>query len=194
MGYLGFAPSSLFIFRPTNVEISDEHRTLFSEFETGAEQRRSKWQRPRMTVRMRWDRGVLTADEANDLWRFWRAMDGPHKAFDLPLFGRLTTVDSAYAGGFTLGVADTQEFTSAVGSRYQKIYVQNPGHEFDLFRIATVVDTHTLTIESASTILFPQESQVSGVINARFADSIMGLQYMVVLMTTIGLNFTEVRS
>lgn len=194
MGYVGFAPSSLFIFRPVAVDISDEWRTLFSEFETGAEQRRSKWLHPRLTVRMRWDRGTLTADEANDVWRFWRAMDGPHKSFDLPLFGRLTTVDSVYAGGFSLGVADTQEFTSAAGSRYQKLYIQNPAGQFDTFGIATVVDTHTLTVESASAITFPQDSPVSAVINARFADSVFGFQYMVVLMTTIGLAFTEVRS
>jgi len=131
MPFVGATPNSLFTFRPVRVSVSEEWRTLASEFETGAEQRRSKWIRPRMTVTMGFDRGTLTPDQINDMWRFFRAMEGSHKAFDLPLFGRLTTVESDFtAGGSIFGFADTQEFTSAADSRYNHFYVQNAGGGF----------------------------------------------------------------
>ena len=150
-----------------------------------------------MNVQMRYDRAVLTPDEVNDVWRFWRAMEGPLKFFDLPLFGRLTTVESTFAAMDTsLGVADTQEFTSAAGSRYHKIYIQNAAGDFDTFGIAAVVDGTTLTVQSArfDNINFSPGEPVSGMINARFADTNMSFDYLVALMATVGLSFTEVRS
>ena len=197
MGYIGATPNSLFTFRPVGVTVTDQWRVLVSEFETGAEQRRAKWLTPKVGVRMRYDRGTLTADEANDVWRFWRAMEGPLLSFDLPLFGRLTTVESVFTAMDTsLGVADTQEFTSAAGSRYNQIYIQNAHGDFDTFFIAAVVDGTTLTVQSArfDNVGFSPGEPVSGVINARFTQPNMNFDYLVVLMSTVGLEFTEVRS
>jgi len=197
MPFVGAVPGSLFTFRPVEVSINEQWRTLVTEFELGAEQRRSKWNAPRMTVQMRYERGVLTSDEVNDVWRFFRAMEGSHKAFDLPLFGRLTTIESVFtAGASRMGVADTQEFTTAVGSRYNKIYVQTANGDFTTFGIATVVDATTLEVQSASDagLSFNRDDPVSGVIRARFNDSQLQLDYLPVFMSTIGIGFTEVRS
>ena len=197
MGYTGATPNSLFTFRPGDVTIADLWNVLVTQFETGAEQRRTKWSDPRMRVRMRYERGTLTPDEVNDLWRFWRAMEGPSKTFDLPLFGRLTTIESVYTSpGSQLGVADTQEFTSTPGSRYNKVYIQNQAGDYDTFGVASVVDGTTINVQSArfDNVNFSPGEPVSGVINARFSEQVLGFDYLVALMSTIGVEFVEVSS
>ena len=197
MGYTGVTPNSLFIYPPTQSEISDEWRVLVTPFETGWEQRRAKWVNPKMKVSMRYPRGSNTSDKANDIWRFWRAMQGPLRSFDLPLFGRNTTVESDFTAMDTqMGVADTGEFTTDLTSRYNMIYVENANRGFDTFVVASVVDGTTINVQSArfDNINFSPGEPVSGVIRARFMDQIFSFDYLVALMTTAGIEFTEVRS
>ena len=84
--------------------------------------------------------------------------------------------------------------TTEITSRWSKLYVEEPAAAFANFQIVTVVGTHEVTVASASTVTFPVGSPVSPIIRARFADSQMSFDYLVVLMTTVGLQFTEVRS
>jgi len=95
-----------------------------------------------------------------------------------------------------LGVADTQEFSSATTSRYNMIYVQNAAGSYDTFSVASVVDNTTINVQSArfDDVGFSRDEPVSGVIRARFSNSLLSLDYLVALMGTVGVNFTEVRS
>jgi len=199
MGYVGLVPGSVWIWRPANVQIMDSWHTLISEFENGAEQRRAKWIKPRMTVRMRYERGTITPDDVADIWRFYQVQQGAFRTFNLPLFGQLTTVASAYVGGLSLGLSDTQDFTSELSSRWAKLYVQNAAGTFDTFTVTSVVNASHVRIQSASATQsaansYPLGAPVSPVITARFAQDTFGQEYLVALMTTLGVDFTEVRS
>ena len=194
MGYIGLVPGSLWIWNPTQVELSDQWRTLISEFETGVEQRRSKWTKPRATVRFRFDRGTLTPDDITDIWRFYQKQQGSFRTFDLPIYGRITTITSEYTGGFALGLSDTIDMTSDSGSRWNALYVENAALDRDLFRITSVVNTTHVEVQSAGANSYVVGDPVSPVIKARFADDVLSPTYLVALLTVTGIEFTEVRS
>jgi len=195
MGYIGIAPSSVWIWQPTEVQLSDSWRTLRTEFETGWETRRAKWARPIASVSFRFERGRLTPDDVGDIWRFYKDKQGAFKSFDLPIFGRLTTIESAYsAGGFSVGLADTQDFTSSISSRWNRFYVQNVADQFDFFTVNSVVSVNHVRVQSGGANAYAVGEPVSPVIKARFADDIYSPTYMVALATTLGIPFTEVRS
>lgn len=197
MGYLGLVPGSLWIWRPVASALTDTFRTLITEFENGAEQRRAKWAKPRVGLTFRFERGSLTLDDVADIWRFYKARQGAHQAFDVPTFGRIATVESRYPGsGTALGVSDSQDFTSQATSRWNKIWVENAGGTQELFVITSVVNTTTLQIRSGSAqgTVFEVGNPIVPVIKARFADDIYSPEYLVALMSTLGISFSEVRS
>lgn len=195
MAYVGLAPTSVWIWRPSQVDVQDHYRTLVTEFENGAEQRRGKWNRPRMAVRMQFDRNALSTDDVADIWRFYRTQRGSLRPFDLPLFGQLTTVESLFSSGSrSIGVADTQDFTSSATSRWNKVHLQNGNYDSDVFTVTSVNGSTRIEVQSATGNTYQIGNPVSPVITARFADDVYGLQYLVAQMTGAGLVFTEVRS
>ena len=197
MGYVGLVPGSLWIWRPVAAAVTDVFRTLISDFENGAEQRRAKWAKPRAALQMRFERGSLTLDDVADIWRFYKARQGAHQAFDVPTFGRIATVESRYPGsGTALGVSDSQDFTSQAASRWNKLWVENAGDVREVFVITSVVNTTTIQVRSGSAqgTVFEVGNPIYPVIKARFAQDIFSPEYLMALMATIGIEFTEVRS
>jgi hypothetical protein len=197
MGYAGLVPGSVWIWRPVASTVVDAFRTLITEFESGAEQRRAKWAKPRAAVTFKFERGSLTQDDVADIWRFYKTQQGAFRTFDLPTFGRITTVESRYPGsGTLLGVADSQDFTSQATSRWNKIWVENAAGDYEVFVITSVVNTTTLQVRSGSLQgrVFEVSNPIVPVMKARFAQDIFSPEYLVALMTTMGIEFTEVRS
>lgn len=193
-GYVGAVPTSVWIWRPSAVEAGDHYLTLVTEFENGAEQRRGKWNRPRMQVRMRFDRPALSTNEVADIWRFFKTQRGSRHPFLLPLFGQLTTIESAYTGGLSIGLADTQDMTSSTTSRWNLLYVQNATDGFDVFTVTSVVGATHVRVQSASGNTYAIGNPVSPVITARFADDMFGPEYLPAQLASVGVAFTEVRS
>ena len=193
MGYVGLAATSVWIWRPSQVIVQEHYRTLVSQFENGAEQRRGKWARPIAQVQMRFDKPALTTDDIADIWRFYKAQQGNLYPFDLPLFGQLTAFAGAYSGGTSLVLADTQDLTTSATSRWNKIYTQNGGAGYDVFTI-TVVASGSVTVQSATGNLYAIGNPVSPVIKARFADDLYSPEYLPAFLASVGLTFTEVRS
>ena len=197
MGYVGLVPGSAWVWPPVAATLTDVYRTLITEFESGAEQRRSKWAKPKAIVNFRFDRGSLTMDDMTDIWRFYKAMAGAFRTFDLPTFGRITTVESRYPGsGTLLGLADTQDLTVDATSRWNKLWLENAGGTRELFVVTSIVNTTTVHVRSGSAVgtVFEVTNPVYPVIKARFAQDIYSPEYLMALMTTIGIDFTEVRS
>lgn len=195
MAYAGLAPTSVFIWQPSRVQIRDAYRTLVTEFENGAEQRRIKWARPRMAVTLQWGEAALTTDDVADIWRFFRTQRGSGRPFDLPLFGQLTTVESTMSvGSRSIGVADTQDLTSSSTSRWSKIYLQNASYNYDVFTITSVNGSTRIEVQSSTGNTYLPGNPVSPVLTARFADDLFSPEYLVAQMTTVGLSFLEVRS
>jgi hypothetical protein len=197
MGYVGLVPGSAWVWPPAAAMLTDIYRTLITEFENGAEQRRSKWAKPKTMVNFRFDRGSLTMDDMTDIWRFYKAQAGAFRTFDLPTFGRITTIESRYPGSGTLvGLADTQDLTSDANSRWNKLWLENFGGAHELFVVTSIVNTTTIHVRSGSAqgTVFEVTNPVYPVIKARFAQDLYSPEYMHALMTTIGIDFTEVRS
>jgi len=197
VGYIGLKPSSIWTWPPVASQLTDAYRTLISDFENGAEQRRSKWDRPRASVNFRFERGSLTLDDIADIWRFYKDKQGAFRTFELPTFGRLTTIESRYPGsGTLLGLADTQDLTTSILSRWNKLFLENAAGEYELFVITSVVNTTTVHVRSGSLQgrVFEVGNPAYPVIKARFAQDIYSPEYLHALMTTIGIEFTEVRS
>ena len=196
MGYIGLTPTSVWIWRPSAIQVQDSYKTLVTAFESGAEQRRGKWARPRMRVTMRFDKAALTNDDVADIWRFYQKQRGNLYPFLLPLFGRLTAVASAYTvGSKTLWVDDTQDFTTSATSRWNLIYLQSVvGGNYDVFTITSVTGATRIEVQSATGNAYGIGDPVAPVITARFEGDMMSPEFLPAYLTNLGLSFTEVRS
>lgn len=197
MGYTGLAPGSYWTWRPSHASLQDNYKTLVTEFESGAEQRRGKWDRPKATLRFQFDKNTLTHNDVADIWRFYQAKQGALRTFEVPTFGRITTVESTYPGsGAALGVADTRDFTSSAASRWNKLWVENAaGDLHEVWTVASVVNaTHLRVTGSTSGSVFNLGDPVYPVLRVRFAQAIAGIDYLPALMGTVGIEFTEVHS
>lgn len=197
MGYAGLVPGSLWIWRPVAASVTELYRTLITQFENGAEQRRSKWAKPLAIVAFRFERGSLTLDDVTDIWRFYKAQAGAFRTFDLPTYGRVATVESRYPGsGTLLGLSDTQDLTTSGSSRWNKILLENAGGTTELFVVTSIVNSTTLHVRSGSPqgAVFEVGNPAYPVLQARFAQDIYNPEYLAALMVTTGIEFTEVRS
>ena len=195
MGYVGLTPTSVFIWRPSGVQIQDAYRTLVTVFEGGAAQRRPKWARPRMKVTLQFNQAALTTDDVADIWRFYRAQQGNLRPFLLPLFGRVTSVASASSvGSKTLWLDDTQDLTSSATSRWNTLYLQNAAGAYDVFTVTSVTGATRIEVQSSTGNVYAVGNPVSPVITARFDGDILSPGFLPADLATLGLSFTEVQS
>lgn len=195
--YAGLAPSSVWIWRPSNAVVGEQFRTLISEFESGAEQRRSKWGTSRIAVRMTFERAGLTIDEVADMWRFYRHKRGTFDTFLVPTYAEITRLTTGYAASvnsLTLVMGQTRDFTTDLRSHFPRFYVENFAGDFDFFTVANVVNGTTVTVSAVGVNSYPPESVVYPVIKARFAEDLYGVDHLAALLTTVGVAFTSVRS
>lgn len=66
--------------QPTWVHVlTQEYRTLITEFDSGAEQRRAKWLRPKYHLQLTYS--ALLSSEADALWNFYSARSGALESF-----------------------------------------------------------------------------------------------------------------
>jgi len=195
--YAGLAPGSLWIWRPSNAVVGETFRTLVSEFENGAEQRRNKWNTSRMSVRLTFERATLTVDEVADMWRFYRHKRGMYDTFLLPTYAEITRLTNGYAASvnsITLVMGQTLDFTTDLSSHFPRFYVEKDSGDYDFFHVAQVVNGTTVTVSAVGVNSYPAESVVYPVIKARFAEDLYGVDHLAALLTSIGVAFTEVRS
>jgi hypothetical protein len=195
--YAGLAPSSVWIWRPSNAIVGETFRTLISEFESGAEQRRNKWDTSRMSVRMTFERATLTIDEVADMWRFYRSKRGMYEPFLLPTYAEITRLTNGYLAsthGLTLTVGQTRDFCTDLRSHFPRFYVENNNGDYDFFHVAAVPTGATVTVSAMGVNSYSAEDVVYPVIKARFAEDLYGVDHLAALLTTVGVTFTEVRS
>lgn len=193
--YVGLAPTSVWIWRPTAIQVQEVYHTLVSEFETGAEQRRGKWVRPLIKATLRYDRPALTVEDLADIWRFYRKQQGSLRTFDLPLFGKLTAVTSlSTVGSTSLWLDDTQDLSSSATSRWSKLYLQNAAGNYDVFTVTSVTGATRIEVQSSTGNVYQVGDPVAPVINARFADDLHGPEYLPAYLANYGVSFLEVRT
>lgn len=194
--YAGLAPSSVWIWRPSNAVVGEQFRTLISEFENGAEQRRNKWDTSRIAVRMTFERATLTIDEVADMWRFYRHKRGMYDTFLVPTYAEITRLTNGYAAGvnsLTMVMGQVLDFTTDSRSHFHRFYLENNKGEYDFFTVAGVGGS-TVTVSAAGVNSYYSEDVVYPVIRARFAEDLYGVDHLAALLTTVGVAFTEVRS
>lgn len=196
MAYPGLAPGSVWIWRPSNAVVGENFRTLISEFETGAEQRRAKWDSSRLEVRFNFERATLTIDEAADLWRFYRHKQGRFGTFLLPTYSEITRLASSYIYSVcsAVGIGQAMDFTTDLRSHFPRFYVENNNGDYDFFHVASVVNATTVITSAAGVHSYTIGDVVYPVVKARFADELYSVSHLAALLTTVGLAFTEVRS
>jgi hypothetical protein len=195
--YAGLAPGSVWIWRPSNAVVGEQFRTLVTEFESGAEQRRNKWDTSRLGLRMTFERATLTIDEVADMWRFYRHQRGMYGTFLVPTYAEITRLTNGYAASvhsLTLTMGQTLDFTTDLRSHFPRFYVENNKGEFDFFHVAGVPTGSTVTVSAAGVNSYYAEDVVYPVIKARFAEDLFGVDHLAALLTTVGVAFTEVRS
>lgn len=197
MGYTGKAVGSYWTWRPTASSVGDTYQTLVTEFEAGTEQRRAKWDRPRAQIRLQYERSVLTFDDLADMWRFYQAKRGSLTPFEVPTWGRLTTVASTYPGsGTLLGLSDTQDLCTSAGSRWNRIFVEQAAGTYEVFTVSSVVDGTTTRVVTGSTsgTVFAAGDQVYPVVKVRFTGPVLAFEYRAPMLGTVTVEFTEVHS
>lgn len=195
--YAGLAPSSVWVWRPSNAVVGETFRTLVTEFETGAEQRRNKWDSSRMGMRMTFERATLTIDEVADMWRFYRSKRGMYEPFLVPTYAEITRLTSGYlasVGSTTLVMGQTRDFCTDLRSHFPRFYVENNAGDYDFFHVASVIGGTTVIVSALGVNSYPAESVVYPVIRARFAEDLYGVDHLAALLTSVGVAFTEVRS
>ena len=195
--YAGLAPSSVWIWRPSNAVVGEQFRTLVSEFESGAEQRRNKWDTSRISLRMTFERATLTIDEVADMWRFYRHKRGMYDTFLVPTYAEITRLTNGYAAGvnsLTMVMGQTRDFTTDSRSFFSRFYLENNKGEFDFFTVANVDNGTTVTVSAQGVNSYYPEDVVYGVIRARFAEDLYGVDHLAALLTTVGVAFTSCRS
>lgn len=195
--YAGLAPGSFWIWRPSNAIVGENFKTLISEFETGAEQRRAKWDSSRLEVRFNFERATLIIDEVADMWRFYRHKQGRFGTFLLPTYSEITRLASHYVSTVHsnfLYVGQTRDFCTDLRSHFPRFYVENNNGDYSFFSVASVVNSTTVIVSAFGTSSFSPEDVVYPVVKARFADELYSINHLAALLTTVGLTFTEVRS
>lgn len=194
--YAGLAPGSLWIWRPSNAVVGEQFKTLVTEFESGAEQRRSKWDGSRVAVRMTFERATLTIDEVADMWRFYRHQRGMFGTFLLPTYAEITRLraDYVYSVNSAMTFGHTRDFCTDLRSHFPRFYVEKDDGSYDFFHVAQVVNATTVLTSASGVNSYPAESVVYPVIQARFAEDLYGVDHLAALLTTVGVAFTEVRS
>lgn len=196
MGYTGKAPGSYWLWRPSQAAIQDQWMTLVTEFESGVEQRRGKWDRPRLSVRFSYSRGALNHDDLADIWRFYNSQKGALYTFEAPTYGALTTVASAYAGsGVALGVSDSRDFTTSTTSRWRRIWAENALGGYEAWAVNSVVSTTQINIATgaASATVLAVGDPIYPLVTVRFAQAIHSMEYMAALLGSVGVELLEVR-
>jgi hypothetical protein len=171
--------------------------TLVTEFESGAEQRRSKWDHPKASLRFQFDKSTFSHNDLADIWRFYKAQGGMLRTFEVPTFGQIATVASEYPGiGTTLGVSDSQDFATAVGSRWNRIWVENAAGGYQVFSVSSKVSASRIEVSVAtnSETLFAIGDSIFPVLKVRFGQRVQGFEYLPMLLGTLGVEFTEVSS
>lgn len=197
MAYPGLAPGSFWIWRPSNAIVGENFKTLITEFETGAEQRRAKWDSSRLEVRLNFERATLTIDEAADIWRFYRHKQGRFGTFMLPTYSEITRLDSYWMWSVhsnQIYVGHTLDFTTDLRSHFPRFYVENNAGDYDFFHVASIPNATTVQVSATGVHSYSPNDVVYPVIKARFADELYSVNHLAALLTTIGLTFTEVRS
>ena len=195
MGYVGKIPGSYWTWRPNAAAVSDTWNTLVTQFEDGSEQRRGKWDHPLATISFTFG-NTMSHDDLADIWRFYKAQRGQLYTFEVPTFGLLTTVASAYPGsGTALGVSDAQGMTSSPTSRWNRLWAENASFAYDIFTVTSVAAaSHVEVTATGSAVAFAPGDPIYPVLRCRFAQALQAFQYLPMLLGTVGIQFTEVRS
>jgi hypothetical protein len=194
MGYIG-PVSSVWMWRPSQATISEQWKTLVTEFESGAEQRRSKWETSRVTFKYQFERGALTTDEVQDIWRFYMRQRGAYGTFLAPAYGNIMTrLSATYLGSFQIIVDQTQDFTSNPASHWNKFYVEDSNGSYGFFTVGSVVNATTITVSAISIGSFGIGAWVCPAIMGRFSEDTYNIDFMMAMLTTVGLGITECHS
>jgi len=194
MPYTGVV-TSVWIWHPAQATIVEQWKTLITEFETGAEQRRGKWRNSRASLKYQFDRGTLTTNDVQDIWRFYMRQQGAYGTFLAPAYGNIMTrLSATYLGSFQMVLEQTQDFTTDPTSHWNKIYVEDPHGGHDIFTIAQVNNGTTITVSALSTTSLGAGSWVCPVVKGRFTDDAYSVDYMLAMLTTVGLGITECHS
>jgi len=117
--------TDIFIWEPDYTEINSgiTHRTLVTTFESGKEQRRAKWARPKYTANLKFQRYLSSRGVIGDIWNFVKNMQGKYDYFWLPSFKHDTKLTQNYSGGTTLYAEKKDRFSATAGAHGNYIYI-----------------------------------------------------------------------
>jgi hypothetical protein len=117
--------SDIFYWKPdyNNIETGIQHKTLVSPFESGKEQRRSKWAKPKYTASLTFMQYLSQRGVISEIWDFVVSMAGQYDYFWLPSFKHDTFMIGDYTGGTTIYVDKNDRFSAVSGAHGNYIYI-----------------------------------------------------------------------
>jgi len=134
--------SDIFIWEPDFNAITSgiTHKTLVTTFESGKEQRRTKWAKPKYAANLTFLRYLQQRGVIGDIWAFVEARQGKYDYFWLPSFKHDTFLMADYTGGTTVYVERTDRFSAVSEAHGNYIYI-NDGTNHEIKQVSSLASS-----------------------------------------------------